>query len=271
MKAFLLLIAMIVAVPAARSQQAPPSPAATVGAVVHLLDDGGSSPVAPASAAVVGSIQELPTWKEQHDPATGSGATSVGTMSIVESPSISGAAREFDTSYTNNGGELYYDDWGSDPNAHNFLYDGWVFMADNTDIINIEMDMNQVLSNGNTTIFGFQCDGWNDSWDYSENSGTVAASKAHWMLSAGTPCSPKNWTLSTWHHVQILYARDDNGNAIYESVWLDGVQQDIDATVPAAFALGWAQVLITNFQIDGGKTADGASTIYLDDLTISRW
>jgi hypothetical protein len=48
------------------------------------------------------------------------------------------------------------------------------------------------------------------------------------------------------------------------------VEQDLNASVPSAFALGWAPVLLTNFQIDG-YGARGSSTTYLDKLTISCW
>ncbi len=66
-------------------------------------------------------------------------------------------------------------------------------------------------------------------------------------------------------------SRDDNGNVTYQSVWLDNVEQDLNATVPSAFALGWGPVLLTNFQVDGGTSAAASSTVYLDDLTIYRW
>jgi hypothetical protein len=56
----------------------------------------------------------------------------------------------------------------------------------------------------------------------------------------------------------------------YKSVWLDGVQQDINATVPSSFALGWGSTLLTNFQVDG-LGGYGSSTLYLDSLTIYRW
>jgi hypothetical protein len=57
----------------------------------------------------------------------------------------------------------------------------------------------------------------------------------------------------------------------YQSVWLDGAEQAIDATVPSSFALGWqVGVVQTQFQVDGLGTS-GVSTVYLDNLTISRW
>jgi hypothetical protein len=56
----------------------------------------------------------------------------------------------------------------------------------------------------------------------------------------------------------------------YSSVVLDGVEQQINATVNSAFALGWAPTLLTNFQIDG-SVVQGSSAVYIDQLTISRW
>jgi hypothetical protein len=31
------------------------------------------------------------------------------------------------------------------------------------------------------------------------------------------------------------------GNVTYQSVWLDGVEKEINQTVPSAFALNWGQ------------------------------
>ena len=75
--------------------------------------------------------------------------------------------------------------------------------------------------------------------------------------------------MNQWHHVQISYSRNSSGYVTYHSVWLDGSESQINATVPSAFALGWAPVLLTNFQIDG--IGSGSNTVYLDKVTISRW
>lgn len=74
---------------------------------------------------------------------------------------------------------------------------------------------------------------------------------------------------TNWHHVQIAFSRDDAGSVTYETVWFDSAAQSINRRVPAAFALGWAQVLLTNFQIDG-RGASGSNTVYLDNPSISR-
>jgi hypothetical protein len=119
-------------------------------------------------------------------------------------------------------------------------------------------------------IFGFQCDGWSGTWDYTENAGTPTAFVDRWVNSSAA-CNVKNWAQNAWHHVQISYSRDDVGDINYQSVWLDGTEQQINVTVPSAFTLGWAPSLITNFQLDSNAPGSASSTVYLDNLTISRW
>jgi hypothetical protein len=230
----------------------------------------GSGSLAPASALAVNSIQKLSNWEDANDTGVGSG-TSTGEMSVTDSPSRSGAAREFVTGYTDSGGERYWVTFGADDSTTNFLYDTWIYIANSaSEIGNLELDMNQVVANGNTIIYGFQCDGYSGTWDYTENAGTVAKTKAHW-LHATAKCNPRSWSTNTWHHVQVEYSRDDSGNVTYKSVWLDGTKQDINATVPSAFGLGWAQGdLLTNFQVDG-LGASGKPTVYVDNMTIYRW
>jgi hypothetical protein len=130
--------------------------------------------------------------------------------------------------------------------------------------------MNQVVSNGQTVIFGFQCDGWSGTWDYTINTGTPEKPTDKWMHSPQS-CNPRQWTTDTWHHIQLSYSRDNSGNVTYKSVWLDGVEQDINMTGPSAFALGWNPALLTNFQVDGATSTAGSATVYLDNLTVYRW
>ena len=88
-------------------------------------------------------------------------------------------------------------------------------------------------------------------------------------MHSASGCNPRNWTTNAWHHIQVSYSRDNSGNVTYHSVWFDGAENPINATVPSSFALGWAPVLLTNFQVDG--VGSGSNTVYLDNLTISRW
>lgn len=243
---------------------------ATCTASVSVSVTDPTSPVnslVPSNAVAVNSIEQLSTWINEHDPGTP--GSSSGTISLVSSPALSGEAREFNTSFSGSGGERYYVNWGSDESATNFLYDGWVYVNSSvSSIANLEMDMNQVVANGDTIIYGFQCDGYSGTWDYTENEGTPANPVDTWIHS-NAACDVRNWAQNTWHHIQVSYSRDDSGNVTYNSVWLDGTESNIDATVPSAFSLGWGSVLLTNVQIDG--LGSGSDTIYLNKLTISRW
>jgi hypothetical protein len=220
-----------------------------------------SGPVIPPNAIVASGVQGLDTWIYNHD--AGTPGTADGTTTLVSTPSLSGNAREYASSYTDAGGEIYSVVYASDTTSMNFVYDGWVWIEAGSSISNLEMDSNQVTANGQTVIYAFQCSGYSQTWEYS-------GAGAQWVASS-QPCNPSTWQTNAWHHVQISCSRDSSGNVTYQSVWLDGAEQVINATVPSTFALGWKLgVVQTQFQIDG-IGASGSSTVYLDNLTISRW
>jgi len=222
----------------------------------------------PANAIAVKNIQKAYTWQLVNDSETN--GTSTGSMKLVGSPSLSGAARKYSISYRNSGGERYWTLFGADTSAQNFVYDARIYIASpSSDIANIEMDMNQVIENGQTVIFGFQCDGYSNTWDYTENAGAPDYPIDEWVHTS-VPCNPRNWKTGVWHHIQIGYSRDSAGNVTYQYVAFDGVQSAVNATVPSAFALGWGSTLLTNFQIDG-LGGYGSATVYMDDLTVYRW
>ena len=223
----------------------------------------------PSDASKYNRVQALDAWQGTNDNGVPGGIAS-GTTQIVSSPSLSGSARQFSMQFTNNGAERYSVVFGSNTSATNFLYDGWVYIARPSNAIaNLEMDTDQVMSNGDTVIFGFQCDGYSGTWDYTANEGTPTAPQSHW-LNSPYGCNPRKWSTNTWHHVQVSYSRDQYGSVTYQSVWFDGVEQDLNQTVSSDFSLNWAIVLLTNFQIDG-YGASGSATVYLDNLTIYAW
>ena len=229
------------------------------------------SPVSsvPANATVSKEIQWWNGWSAVNDTGSGPG-TSQGAMAMSSAVSLSGHARQFNTTYSNSGGERYYITFGTDSSPKNFLYDTWLYIASpSNDIANLEMDMNQVIWNGDTVIFGVQCDGYSNTWDYTANEGSATNFYDVWLHS-GAYCNPRQWGTNMWHHVQAQYSRDSAGNVTYKSIWLDGVEQVINATVPSAFALGWGNAVLTNLQVDG-LGGYGSSTIYADHMTVYRW
>lgn len=241
------------------------------GCVTNIAINVMPSPVSllPPTAIAVSAIQTLTNWQALFDSGTGGGSS--GVTSLAVSPSLSGTSRQFVTTSANYGGERYDVDFGADTSATNFLYDGWFYLTgSSSNIMNLEFDLYQVMPNGQTVIFGFQCDGWHGTWDYTYNAGTPTAFVDQWQLSS-QPCNINTWTQNAWHHVQVTYSRDGNGNATYKSVWLDNLEQDLNVTVPDGFALNWSPTLLTNFQLDGATEAQSTSTVYMDQLTVYRW
>jgi hypothetical protein len=237
--------------------------------VAITVQAGSSASVVPALALSISSIESLSNWISVFDTATGSGGAS-GATSIVSSPSQTGHARVFTTRFSNSTGARFSVSFGDDETSTNFFYDGWIYLDNSSSkIANLELDMNQTMENGQTALFGFQCDGYTSTWDYTKNAATPTAPKDQWVHS-GAYCNPRSWSINTWHHVQVYYSRDDAGNITYHSVWLDGAQQDINATVNSAFALGWGPSLTTNLQVDG-LGASGSVNVYLDNLSVQRW
>jgi hypothetical protein len=227
----------------------------------YTITPQSSGPVVPSNATASSDIQILGGWHFNHD--AGTPGTAVGESSLVSNPALSGSARQFVSSYTDTGGEIYSVSYADDTASMNFVYDGWVWIEEGSSIANLEMDSNQVTANGQTVIYAFQCSSYSGTWEYSGAGGK--------WVSSSQPCNPSKWKTNAWHHVQISYSRDDSGNVTYHSVWLDAVEQAINATVPSSFPLGWqVGVVQTQFQVDG-LGASGSSTAYLDNLTISRW
>jgi hypothetical protein len=80
------------------------------------------------------------------------------------SPSQNGHSREFLTRFANSGGERYSVTFGDDETSTNFFYDGWIYLTgSSSQIANLEFDMNQIMSNGQTATYGVQCDGYSNT------------------------------------------------------------------------------------------------------------
>ena len=225
-------------------------------------------PSVPSYAISQREIQLLPNWRIKHD--SGTPGTSTGSMTLVSDPSLSGQAAKIYTTFTNAGGELYSVSYGNDTDSKNFLYDARVWISAGSILSNLEMDNNQVMRNGDTVIYAFQCSGYSNTWEFSSNAGTSTQPQVKWIKST-SPCNPTEWTRDSWHHIQISTSRDDMGNVTYHSVWFDGAESPINQTVNSEFSLGWALgALVANFQVDGLGTS-GSSTLYLDHFTMYRW
>ena len=236
---------------------------------VAVTIKSSATSVIPSTADPVSSIQSLGGWQMAHDSGT-PGASS-GYMTLVTSPSLYGSSRQFVTDFTDNGGERYSLSFSDNVDAENFFYDGWIYLTSSaSNLANLEFDINQTMPNGQTVLTGVQCSGWSGAWQYTANEGSANSPKPTWVTKSGTSCNPQKWSQNTWHHVQAYTSRDSSGSVTYHSVWLDGVEIPLNATVNGAADLGWGPVVNTQFQVDGDGSS-GHVTAYLDELQISMW
>jgi hypothetical protein len=239
---------------------------------IQVLD---KLPAMPANVASAGNLQGMSTWVGEHDAAT-SGSSSGSTSLLAGGLSLNGQVRAFTFQYANDGGHRFHVSFPANAAATHFVYDTYLMInkyCGSTPcgkLVNVEMDMNQVLPNHDVVIYGVQCDGWSGTWDYTVNEGTPTRTLIAWRHTNVT-CDPAKWTKDAWHHIQIAYSRDDSGTVTYESVSLDGVESEFSGAVgPSRFALNWAPVLLTNFQMDG-QGAKGAQTMEMANTTVYSW
>lgn len=220
----------------------------------------------PSNATSSGDIDGAISWEYEHDTGT-PGASSGSSLYPATTPSYDDA-REFYMTYSDRGGERWHLSFGNDTIATHFVYDTYVYLVDPSQVQNIEMDVNQVMANGETVIFGTQCASGSKTWEYT----VINNGKPHWVPS-GIPCNPTTWTANTWHHVQVGVHRDNNGVVTHDWVTLDATQSAFNHAVGgSALPLGWALGdLLTNFQLDGYNADGGSITSYIHEMTIYYW
>jgi hypothetical protein len=233
---------------------------------------------APAFAESIPSYAKIPSdakesadlvssshWIWSHDSGTPGSATGSSEYP-VKSPSLDDKAREFKVSYSDKSGERYSLTFDHNTEVTHFVYDTYIYIEEPSEVENIELDMNQVISNGKTVIFAFQCSGNAGAWEYS----LISGNSPHWH-SSGISCSPKKWKAKTWHHVQIGSHRNSSGDVTYDWVNLDGTYHQVNKGGNGAIELHWAAGdLNLNFQLDGA-TSRGTMQVYADELRIHYW
>ncbi|MGB9415006.1 MAG: hypothetical protein WCB58_01720 [Acidobacteriaceae bacterium] len=221
----------------------------------------------PAIAIPALGLETSMAWKSDHDDQTRGWSTGSTNYPIYPDGRNGLSGRQFVASYGDKGGERYHLTFGHDAAATHFVYEANVYLVTPADIANVEMDMNQVLADGRTVIFGTQCSAHSKSWEYTY----VDKSGTHWRAS-NIPCNPETWGAKKWHKIQIASHRDDEGNVTYDWIGFDGVYTDFqNATVFSTQSLGWwPGELLLNFQIDGAHNS-GIMDSYLNNLAIYRW
>ena len=226
---------------------------------------GGASSGDIPSNAVSSEILDGKSWLYERDQAVSGGAQ--GSTAYPATTPLYDDAREFYMTYSSRGGERWHLAFAKDTESTHFVYDTYIYLVDPTEVANIELDMNQVMSNGKTVIFGTQCSTYSKTWEYTVNTGG-----SHWVPS-NIACNPRTWSANTWHHVQIASHRDSSGNVTYDWVNVDGTHNVFsNAKGNSARSLGWGKgTLLINFQLDGANKDGGTIQAYAHELTVLRW
>lgn len=243
----------------------PPPPPPPVNGAPTIPPTCGAGVVGPCATAV---NLLTGTWKAgEHD--AGTPGTATGSNNYPVTGVLSDAARDFSMAYTGAGGYRWAISFAKDAAATNFVLDAQVRSPDMTHVANLELDTNQVKSNGKTAILGTQCSSYSKTWEVT----LINASTGSWhWVSTNVACNPLTWTPNVLHHIRIFGTISSTGISTYEGVELDGAYSAFSgATGQTEDALGWAAgSVLTNVQIDG-LGASGSATVYADKLTIYRW
>jgi hypothetical protein len=220
----------------------------------------------PANAIASANLDGATNWIAIHDGGT-PGSSRGSSVYPARTP-LYDDAREFYMTYSAQGGERWSVVFGRDANATHFILDTYVYLTNPWQVQNLELDLNQVMPNGETVILGTQCSSVTGTWESAYTSGRYD----HW-LSSSLKCNPHSWSANTWHHVQIAMHRDAYGVVTHDWVNLDGNHQVFSGAVHgAAQSLGWAPgAMVLNYQIEGQSTGSGSVTTYVHKLTVVRW
>ena len=233
---------------------------------VDASKDPSSPPSIPADAISSGDLDESDNWTEEHDGGTP--GKSHGSMVYPASTTLYDEARMFSMTYTDHAGERWGNTFASDKEATHFVLDTYIYLPNPSEIWNLELDVNQVLPNGETIILSTQCSGVNGRWAY----GYTAGRFDHWW-DTKLKCNPAEWTANVWHHVQIGEHRDADGMVTHDWVTFDGVYNAFeDSTRESGRFLGWTPGhLNTQFQLEGSNRVSGTAKAYVHAFTVYRW
>ena len=238
-----------------------------VNSQIHVT----GSPAAAVASTIPSGAKASPNldsmqWLGVHDGGTPGG--SKGSTVFPASTPLYDDALEFYMTYYDRGGERWSLQFAKDEAPTHFAIDTYVYIVDPAQVQNIEFDVNQVTSTGETVILGTQCSSLTGTWESAYTDGHYD----HWW-SSNVKCNPHNWAANQWHHVQIGMHRDNSGVVTHDWVNLDGAHYTFnEAPRPSFQKLGWpAGVLVVNYQIEGESAESGSVRSYIHKMTIYRW
>lgn len=237
----------------------------TTGTTPPSGSGGGGSDSIPSNALASADLDTTTNWAYEHDAGT-PGSSQGSTVYPATTP-LYDDAREFYMTYWDRGGERWHNSFARDTTSTHFILDTYVYVVNPDQLANLELDLNQVMSDGRTVIFGTQCSTYSGTWEW-----TYYSSGWHWH-SSNIACNPRTWTANTWHHIQVAFHRDSNGYVTHDWVNFDGTHSNFSgAAGGSAKALGWAiGSLVMNVQMDGFSKSSGTVTAYFHKTTFYRW
>jgi hypothetical protein len=230
------------------------------------VKENADAPSIPSSAISSGDLDAVGKWAGVHDKGTP--GSSKGLTIFPATTPLYDNAREFFMTYTHRAGERWSTTFANDPIPTHFVLDLYVYFPNPSEVMNLELDLNQVLSNGDTILMTTQCSGSKNLWEY----GITKGGRDTWTTST-LPCNPSTWAANTWHHLQIGEHHDGNGNVTHDYVVLDGVYTPFtNATDFSSKNQHWAKGHINmQFQIEGSSRTSGSATAFVDNMTVYRW
>jgi hypothetical protein len=133
--------------------------------------------------------------------------------------------------------------------------------------MNLELDLTQVMPNGQACFLCLQSASGSQTWEYT----TTPSGKTHWNAS-NIPSDHRLWPKNTWKRIRLFSHRDSTGTVFYDGVEVDGVYTPFTgASGLSALSLGWApKTLLLNFQIEGANSS-GAVNLSVKNLNIYAW
>jgi hypothetical protein len=219
----------------------------------------------PSNAVSSGDLDGELGWQQIHDGGTP--GTSKGSSVYPATTPLGDDARELYMTYSNRGGERWSLTFANDPASTSYVLDTYVLLPNPSEVLNLEMDINQVTANGETVILSTQCAGITGTWE----AGYTAGKLDHWWASH-IKCDPRTWAPNVWHHIQIGMHREPNGVVSHDWVNFDGAHYVWGYARESAQFLGWAHgVNDVQYQIEGSSAGSGSVTSYIHKLTIYRW
>jgi hypothetical protein len=118
----------------------------------------------PPNAISSGDLDSSGGWSEIHDGGTP--GKSKGTTSYPVTTPLYDDARKFYMTYSARAGERWATDIAVDKVSTYFVLDAYVMLANPSQVLNLELDVNHTTADDNTVILGTQCSGVTKTWEY---------------------------------------------------------------------------------------------------------